>query len=231
MGKDKLRKFEELKSFNNNIELHFEDLYGKPHPIRGNWAKEIFHNNNPIVLELGCGKGEYVLELARQYPNINFIGIDIKGARIWRGAKTATEEKLLNVFFVRTRIHFIESLFVQGEISEIWVTFPDPQPNKVKARLTSSRFLNLYRSVLTENGIVHLKTDSAELYKYTSALAKSNQLAILKQTDNIDPVFPPDILAVQTHYEKLFRAKGKSINYISFRLPIHIDLHEPIGQQ
>lgn len=230
MGKDKLRKFEELKSFNNNIELHYNDLLGKNHPLRGNWSEKLFQNNNPIILELGCGKGEYVLELARQYPNTNFIGIDIKGARIWRGAKTATEEKLTNVFFVRTRIHFIESLFAPGEVNEIWVTFPDPQPNKVRARLTSSRFLNMYRNVLADNGIMHLKTDSAELYKYTSSLVHFNKLNVIKQSDNIDPVFPPDILAVKTHYEKLFREKGKSITYISFQLPANQELYEPITQ-
>ena len=185
MGHDKLRKFAENKTFNCLLQADSKEILSggffdlKDHPIKGNWAREMFGRESAeIVLELGCGKGEYTLDLARRYPDKCFIGVDIKGARLWKGAKTATLEKMANVAFLRTRIEFITAFFAPGEISEIWLTFSDPQMKSENSRLTSPLFLERYRSFLKPGGMVHLKTDSRFLHEYTRAVIRANSLPL-----------------------------------------------------
>ena len=213
MGKDKLRRFAEITAFDNVIEL--ED--GKV--LKGCWAKHQFKNNNPLVLELGCGKGEYTVKLAQLFPEINFIGIDYKGNRIWRGAKTAIDEKISNVAFLRIQIENLLDYFFESEVSEIWITFPDPQPqlSREKKRLTSSRFLDMYKKVLKKGGPVHLKTDSDLLYVFTNSKIKELGLVThINTADLYNSAFVNDILSIQTYYEKKYLAKNKNINYLKF---------------
>jgi tRNA (guanine-N7-)-methyltransferase len=221
MGKDKLRRFSELHTFPNVIEADFEDVRTDDHPVKGNWRKTRFKNENPVVLELGCGKGEYTIKLAEVFPEKNFIGIDIKGNRMWVGAKKAIEEGYNNVNFLRTRIEFISSFFTEGEVDEIWITFPDPQmqSNRKRKRLTSPNFLNNYKTFLKKDGIVHLKTDSEFLFHYTHYIIKENNLKVLLSTDNLYSSEFQDLThGVKTHYEQLFLAKGKPIHYLQFTL-------------
>lgn len=228
MGKKKLQRFAEMETFQNVIQPPFEEVFKKDHKLKGKWTTEFFKNENPIVLELGCGKGEYTIGLARQYPKRNFIGIDIKGARMWRGAKTAIKEKIYNVGFIRTRIDLINSFFADQEVAEIWVTFPDPQPKKYYKRLTSSRFLGYYQNILAENGVVNLKTDNADLYQYTRDLVKLNKLEILTDTDNLyHSGIVDEILSIKTFYEQQFLEQGKPIHYIRFKLNKLKQLEEP----
>lgn len=217
-----------MNTFNHVVQAEFSEVFEKDYKLKGNWNKDFFNNNNPIVLELGCGKGEYTVGLARQNPQMNFIGIDIKGARMWRGAKTALDEGMKNVGFVRTRIDLINSFFAQAEISEVWITFPDPQPKKHYKRLTSTRFLGYYQKFLKNNGIIHLKTDSKELHDYTKALVELNKLETEVCTDNLyDSNFVDQTLSIKTFYEQQFLQKGKPITYIKFKLDIHKTLEEP----
>lgn len=227
MGKDKLRKFAENLTFKNVLQPTFEEVFRKDYSLKGKWHKEYLRNNNPITLELGCGKGEYSVNLARKYPNTNFIGVDIKGARFWRGAKTALEEGILNVNFIRTRIELIDSFFAQNEVSEIWITFPDPQlkERRTNKRLTSPQFLNKYRSLLSEGGIIHLKTDSQELHEYTKAVLAHNNIIPIISTNNLYATdLVTDELSIKTHYEQLFTAQGKTITYLRFRLKKDIEI-------
>ncbi len=193
-GKDKLRKFRENQGFAclvqpENSELvgnsYQKDFYLKDYKYKGCWSRDFFGNNNPIVLEIGCGKGEYTLELARRCPSVNFIGIDIKGARLWRGAKTATEEGIANAAFIRTRIEFIEALFAPGEVQDIWITFADPQIGRERHRLTSPRFLERFRNILHGDGSIKLKTDSKYLYHYTLDLLKLNSLPVRVRCEDV----------------------------------------------
>lgn len=221
VGKNKLARWTELGSYDNVIQPLIGDIAAKDHPVKGRWNQEIFRNNNPVVLELGCGKGEYTVGLATRFPDKNYIGIDIKGARMWRGAKTANESMLQNVAFLRTRIEFISSFFSDDEVDEIWVTFPDPHPGGRNAnkRLTSPSYLNSYRRLLKNNGLIHLKTDNTELYKFTVAVVKQNDLEIVFETNDLYSTdLPDEILSLKTHYEMLFLRQGLKINYISFRL-------------
>lgn len=230
MGKNKLKKFAENETFENLFQPSFEDVFRKDHAIKGKWHKKHFKNENPIVLELGCGKGEYAVNMARMFPDKNFIGIDIKGARLWKGAKDALTNNLKNVAFVRTKIENINSFFEHNEVSEIWVTFPDPQPrsSKAKKRLSSSRFLSYYQQVAKHNCLVHLKTDSQDLHEYTKALVKQNNLEIEVCTNNLynDGTEDP-ILSIKTFYEGMFLEEGKPITYIRFRLDSSKQLKEP----
>jgi tRNA (guanine-N7-)-methyltransferase len=243
MGKNKLARWNELGSYGNVIQPETSSIPIEDHHIKGRWNTEMFRNENPVVLELGCGKGEYTTGLALKFPERNFIGIDIKGARMWRGAKTSNEQNLKNVAFLRTRIEFINRFFADDEVSEIWITFPDPHPGGTNAgkRLTSPFFLNNYRKFLVNNGLVHLKTDNTELYKYTRAVAEYNDLEIVFATSDLysfsneeEPKeeneirvpagiqsgnsFLSDLLAIKTHYEKIFIARALKINYLCFRL-------------
>jgi len=220
MGKNKLRRFNELHTFSNVIEADFNDVYNKNHPYKGNWNK-IFDNDNPIILELGCGKGEYSVDLAIAIPDKNFIGIDIKGNRMWVGARKALDLKLNNVFFIRTRIEFIESFFAPNEVDEIWITFPDPQPqsNRKRKRLTSDVFLNRYRNFLKPQGLIHLKTDSDLLYDYTLNLVRKNNLTVVYSIYDLYSS-GKEFLAynIQTFYEKMFLIENKPIHYLQFKL-------------
>lgn len=196
--------------------------------LRGKWNTDFFGNDNPIVLELGCGKGEYTVGLARRFPDKNFIGIDIKGARMWTGATQALKEKLGNVAFIRTNIELLTNFFKQGEISEIWITFPDPQMKKERKRLTSTRFLELYRQVIVDNGAIHLKTDSPFLYTYTHCLALHNKLKMIADTDDLyNSGQANDILQIRTFYEQQWLDRGLNIKYICFELDRFSTLSEP----
>lgn len=210
-----------MVNFNNVIQPQPEECQGKDYLLKGNWNKKIFKNINPIVLELGCGKGEYTVGLAQRFPEKNFIGIDIKGARIWRGAKTAIENNIVNAAFLRTRIEFINSFFAENEVDEIWITFPDPHLGKKNSnkRLTCPWFLNTYRNFLKNNGIVHLKTDNTDLYSYTRSLVKSNNLVTLADTGDLYSGNEVDnTLSIRTHYENIFLSDGLNIKYLSFLL-------------
>ena len=213
MGKDKLRRFAEISTFPNVLQLD-EGL-----PLKGNWSKEHFKNTNPLVIELACGKGEYTVNLAQLFPEKNFIGIDYKGNRIWRGAKTALEENIENVAFLRIQIENILNYFDEGEISEMWITFPDPQPqlSREKKRLTFPGFLEKYKKILKTGGILHLKTDNDGLHDYT--FEKINQLGLIVHTkteDLYNSEFVDDVLSIKTYYEKKYLATDKNINYLKF---------------
>jgi tRNA (guanine-N7-)-methyltransferase len=221
LGKDKLARWAEMKTFGNVIEPPHVEVKSEDHPLKGKWGAEWFKNSKPIVVELGCGKGEYTVGLARRFPDYNFTGVDIKGARIWRGAKTAYESDLKNILFIRTRIEFISRFFAKDEVSEIWITFPDPFPRQrdEARRLTSPLFLNSYRSFIRNKGLVHLKTDNFDLYRYTKGIAEKNSLEIVAATDDLYSSNSDTALhQIRTHYENIFLAEGKKINYLAFRL-------------
>jgi len=229
VGKDKLRRFSEMEHFERVFQPPFDEFFEKDYRLKGRWVSEVFGNDHPLVLELGCGKGEYTVGLARQYPERNFIGLDIKGARMWKGAKDAHENRIVNSAFLRTRIEMICSFFAKDEVDEIWITFPDPQQKerRSKKRLTGPIFLNNYRQFLKDGGLVHLKTDSDFLYSYTRDLALANGLEIV--SDNKDLYATGDageILSIRTHYEKIFLAEGIPIKYLSFRLPSVREIRE-----
>lgn len=213
MGKDKLRKFAEIATFGNVLQLE----EGKV--MKGQWAKKHFGNNNPIVLELACGKGEYAVNLAKLFPDKNFIGVDYKGNRIWRGAKTALEDHISNVAFLRIQIETLLDFFEKGEIDEIWITFPDPQPqiSREKKRLTSDRFLERYRWVLKEGGYVNLKTDNDGLHAYTFSKIEELGLKVHCKTEDLyHSDFVNETLTIKTYYERKYLAHNKNINYLKF---------------
>lgn len=229
MGKNKLKKFAELAACNCAVEFPREELLRVGGvPFRGRWNEEFFKGERPIVVELGCGKGEYTVGLAKSNPDSNYIGIDIKGARMWRGAKTVEEEQIANAGFLRTEIENITQCFGPAEVSEFWITFPDPQMKKVRKRLTSTWFLKRYREVLAPNGIINLKTDSPFLYEYTRRLVEVNGFEVLTNTDDLygsglaDPVS-----SIKTFYEQQWLSRGKKIKLLSFRLPAEGELVEP----
>jgi tRNA (guanine-N7-)-methyltransferase len=218
MGKDKLRKFAENKLFGHVFQPTSDDMMNSTSEFKGKW-NEKFGNANPVILELGCGKGEYSVALARKYPDRNFIGIDIKGARLWRGAKIVAEENIPNAAFLRIRIDFIDNFFEQDEVDEIWITFPDPQANKPKKRLTSPLFLDRYRKFLKNGGTIHLKTDSKTLYNYTLHVINEHKFTLLTSYTNISEQNPNDeLLCIKTFYEAQYSAKGIPITYLKFRL-------------
>ena len=232
MGKGKLKKFRENESFSCLVQPTTEEVLRRDHPLKGNWHRDMFHNDHPIVLELGCGKGEYTVALGERFPEKNYIGIDIKGARLWKGAKYATEHAMPNVAFLRTRIEFIESLFAPGEISEIWITFADPQERKPRKRLTHPRFLESYRRLLAPDGVIHLKTDSRLLHHFTSETVLQNGLTLIEACEDIYGTGrADDLLSIQTFYEKNFLAQGIPITYLAFRLDSQAPLVEPEWDQ
>lgn len=219
MGKNKLQKFSDMETFGCVLQYPRHILIEKGFPYKGKWNTEFFSRSNPITLELGCGKGEYTVGLAESNPGRNYIGVDIKGARMWKGAKKVEEKGMDNAAFLRTEIEQISQFFGPGEIDEIWITFPDPQMQKARKRLTSSRFLSNYRTFLNPKGVVNLKTDSPFLYEYTKRLAETNGFEILKITDDLygsglaDPV-----TSIKTFYEQQWLSRGKTIKLISFRI-------------
>lgn len=228
MAKKKLQRFAEMETFPNVIQPHFSEIFGKEYPLKGYWKSRIFRNNNPLILELGCGKGEYTTGLARRFPGKNFIGIDIKGSRIWKGARAALGDNLGNVIFLRTHIELLQSVFGESEVDEIWLTFPDPQLKKKRKRLASPRFLNLYRQFLKEGGLIHIKTDSTVLHQYTLDLAKHNNLTIRINTrDLYHSGIESDILGIQTYYERQFLDQGLKITYLCFELAHEKSIEEP----
>ena len=219
MGKDKLRRFAENETFANMFQMKYEDVKDGFY-LKGKWREEFFKNDNPLVLELGCGKGEYTVGLAKQYPDKNFIGIDIKGARMWRGCKTSVDEKINNVAFVRSHIQVLDMYFAENEVSEIWITFPDPQLKKPNKRLTSPRFLDLYSKFLIEKGIIHLKTDSQELYDYTlnEVLIPQNRKVLVSTNNLYESNIIEDVISIRTFYENIYLSQGKPITYLKFQL-------------
>lgn len=219
MGKNKLKKFSENLTFRCMVQPEFDEIFGKDHPLKGHWRSDFFGNDNPIVLELGCGRGEYTVGLAAAHPEVNYIGVDIKGARMWRGAKTATEQEMPNVAFLRTRIEFIGSFFAPGEVDQIWITFPDPQMNKrrVNKRLTAPGFLERYAQFLRPDGIIHLKTDSGHLHNYTRAVLEANGIEPTVCCDDIYGKGMADArLSIKTTYETRFLAEGLPITYLQW---------------
>jgi len=219
-SKNKLKRFIENEGFPNVIQPTRKHLISNLFNLKGKWNSSYFKNNNPIIIELGCGKGEYTVNLAKLNPNKNYIGIDIKGARFWRGAKTAIDEKLENVVFLRTQIELLEYVFKNDEIHEIWLTFPDPQIKfqRRKHRLINSFFLELYKKILNKNGVIHLKTDSEFLHGYTLGLLEKLNIKPLFSNHDIykNNNAPNEVININTHYEKLFLKEGKNISYLSF---------------
>ncbi|MFK8284168.1 tRNA (guanosine(46)-N7)-methyltransferase TrmB [Capnocytophaga canis] len=221
-SKNKLKRFKENETFSNVLQPKRDELLAESFAFKGKWHQEYFKNNLPIVLELGCGKGEYSIGLAKKNPNKNFIGIDIKGARFWRGAKTAIEENIPNVAFLRTQIELIEHCFAPGEVNEIWITFPDPQIKykRTKHRLTNMDFLNRYKNILSSEGYIHLKTDSEFMHGYTLGLLHGLGHEVVYANHNIynsDGV-PADVTEIQTFYEQFYLSQNKPITYIRFRI-------------
>ncbi len=220
-SKNKLKRFRENETFSNVVQPTREQVETNSLNLRGNWKKDFFKNENPLVLELGCGRGEYSVNLAKEHPEKNFLGIDIKGARFWRGAKTALEENLANVGFMRTQIELIDLLFDENEVDEIWITFPDPQIKykRTKHRLTNSEFLNKYKKVLRREGVVHLKTDSEFMHGYTLGLLHGLEQEIeyahhdVYGTDHA----PKNVTAIQTFYESQYLEVNKKITYVRFK--------------
>ena len=255
MGKGKLAKFADMATYENVFQYPFSVVEHVPFEMKGHWREQYFHNDHPIVLELGCGKGEYTVELAKLYPDINFIGVDIKGARMWTGATQALHEGLKNVVFLRTNIEIIERFFAEDEVQEIWLTFSDPQMKNPRKRLTSTYFMERYRKFLVDGGIIHLKTDSNFLFTYTTYMVEKNALPVIARTTDLygdsrseecevrsentqsaDPILQGDLTPhsslhtprlIQTYYESMWIARGLNIKYMKWRLPRTGTLSEP----
>ena len=228
MGKGKLAKFADMRTYPHVFEPQGSFREDVPFEMRGCWNSSFFHNDGPIVLELGCGHGEYTVGLAGLFPDRNFIGVDIKGARMWTGAKMSFEGGMKSVAFLRTNIELIDRFFASGEVSEIWLTFPDPQMKKTTKRLTSTYFMERYRRILKPGGRIHLKTDSNFMYTYTCAMVDHNRLPVEFRTDDLYASGDADhILSIKTHYEQQWLERGKRIKYIVFELPADGELSEP----
>ena len=228
MGKNKLYKFEALSHYPHVFQYPFSVLQDKEFELKGKWNELFFKNENPVIIELGCGKGEYTVGLAKLFQNRNFIGVDIKGARIWKGATQSLQEKMTNVAFLRTHIELIDCFFAKGEVSEIWLTFPDPQMAKVNKRMTSTRFIQLYGRILKDNGSIHLKTDSPFLYDYTQIMIKANNFQVEIETDDLyNSGIENEILSIRTFYEQQWLSRGMTIKYIKFNCDVRSNYVEP----
>lgn len=228
MSKNKLQKFDEMETFEHVFQSPYNKIEQANFYLKGNWTKDFFKNDNPLILELGCGKGEYTVALAERNPNFNYIGVDIKGARLYNGAKEAFDKGLKNVAFLRTNIEIIGQFFGEGEIAEIWLTFPDPQMKKTRKRLTSTLFLNKYKCFLKKEGPIHLKTDSNFQYSYTLAMVQLNKFEVLAETDNLyESEILTETLQIKTFYEKQWLSRGITIKYLAFKLNDK-DFAEPV---
>jgi tRNA (guanine-N7-)-methyltransferase len=235
MSKGKLAKFADMETYENVFQYPYSVVEHVPFEMQGHWHEQYFHNNNPIVLELGCGKGEYTVGLAKRYPHMNFIGVDIKGARMWTGATQAIKEGMKNVAFLRTNIEIIDRFFAPDEVQEIWLTFSDPQMKNPRKRLTSTFFMNRYRRFLIDKGIIHLKTDSNFLFTYTTYMVEKNHLPLVLSTsdlyaensENSDYSEYSEAASIQTYYEQMWIDRGLNIKYMKFHLPQEGELVEP----
>ena len=231
MSKGKLAKFADMATYDNVFQYPYGALEHDGFPLRGHWHEEFFHNQNPIVLELGCGKGEYTVGLARLFPDMNFIGVDIKGARMWTGATEAVRNGMKNVAFIRTNIEIIDRFFAPDEVQEIWLTFSDPQMKKPTKRLTSTFFMERYRRFLVDGGIIHLKTDSNFLFTYTTYMVERNRLPLLFRTEDLyhSPLATQHspLITLQTYYEQMWMERGLNIKYMKWQLPHEGELSEP----
>ena len=224
MGKDKLKRFAEMEHFDNVFQPSMEEVK-EGFRMKGKWQTDFFKNENPIILELGCGRGEYTVGMAQRFPNKNFIGIDIKGSRIWRGAKTGVEDKMPNVAFVRSKIDFIEHLFAENEVSEIWLTFSDPQPKRPRKRLTSKLFVDRYRKIMVDNGVVNIKTDSDLLFESTlEQIEEHSYKSLLSSWDVYGEMVLTceedlkDLMSIKTFYEQKWLEEGKKIKFAKFKI-------------
>jgi tRNA (guanine-N7-)-methyltransferase len=228
VAKNKLTKFADLNTYDHVVYVTYKQLQAEEFQFRGKWSRDFFGNSNPVIIELGCGKGEYTVQLARHFPQCNFIGIDIKGSRMWDGATQAKELGLSNVGFLRTNIENIRLFFAEGEVSEIWLTFPDPQMKKARKRMTATNFIENYRRITIPNGIIHLKSDSNFMYLYTEAMVAENQFELIRQTDDVyHSELLDEVLSIQTFYEKQWLDRGINIKYLSFKLSHQNLLREP----
>ena len=232
MSKGKLAKFADMETYENVFQYPYSVVEHVPFEMQGHWHEEYFHNDNPIVLELGCGKGEYTVGLAKRYPDMNFIGVDIKGARMWTGATQAVKEGLKNVAFLRTNIEIIDRFFAPDEVTEIWLTFSDPQMKNPRKRLTSTYFMNRYRRFLIDGGLIHLKTDSNFLFTYTTYMVEKNRLPLVLRTndlysENSENSEYSEAASIQTYYEQMWIDRGLNIKYMKFHLPHDGELVEP----
>ncbi|HBC29225.1 MAG TPA: tRNA (guanosine(46)-N7)-methyltransferase TrmB [Prevotellaceae bacterium] len=231
MGKGKLAKFADMAANPLVVECPYATLHADGFDLRGRWNRDFFRNERPLVLELGCGRGEYTMGLARMFPDGNYIGVDIKGARMWTGAQEARREGMDNVGFLRANIEFIDRFFAPGEVSEVWLTFSDPQMKKVSKRLTGTAFMQRYRAFMQDGGLMHLKTDSNFLYTYTREMLSANGIKPLAETRNLYAEPSEGMLAlaqsIQTYYESMWRARGIDIKYLCFSLPLQGALTEP----
>ena len=229
MTKSKLERFAEMKTFPNVIEPSFQEIFQKDYQYKGFWSSRFFQNHQPLILELGCGKGEYTVNLAKENPDKNYLGIDIKGARMWKGAKKALAKGIDNAAFLRTRIDFIQSFFAEGEVESIWVTFPDPQPKKAKKRLISSKFLNTYRTFTTQDTLFHLKTDNTELFEYMKQLIEKNQLPVKNLSEDVHKTSEAALAPVRnirTFYEQQLIDMDKSTKDVCFQIDHTNELEE-----
>ncbi|MDR3706398.1 MAG: tRNA (guanosine(46)-N7)-methyltransferase TrmB [Paludibacteraceae bacterium] len=229
MGKNKLKKFSDMESFPHVFQLSFDDIRaGAEFDMKGEWNNRFFKNNNPIVIELGCGRGEYTVGLAKFFPDKNFIGIDIKGARMWVGAKESHEEEMTNVAFLRTKIEMLSHFFGKDEVSEVWITFPDPQMKKVTKRMMATNFMAQYQTFVRPGGIMHLKTDSNFMFTYSREMIKANGYEELFQTPDLyHSDIVDDILGIKTYYEQQWLARGLDIKYLKFELQPREQFMEP----
>ena len=228
MSKGKLAKFADMADYPHVFEYPFSVAENVPFEMKGHWHRDFFKNNNPIVLELGCGRGEYTVGLGRLFPDKNFIGVDIKGARMWSGATESLNAGMKNVAFLRTNIEIIDRFFALGEVSEIWLTFSDPQMKKATKRLTSTYFMNRYRHFLVDSGLIHLKTDSNFMFTYTKYMVEHNHLPVDFITDDLyHSGLVDDILSIRTYYEQQWLDRGLNIKYLKFHLPQEGVLEEP----